>query len=190
MDERGPMDHAITTLPAWIAETIDFERAYADADAQIALAIELARSNVDHASGGPFGAAVFDDRGGLIALGVNRVEPLKSSLAHAEIVALAAAQQKLGRARLNDDGRQYALAASSQPCCQCYGAVVWAGIDALLIAARSEDTESLAGFDEGPLPVDWVGELEHRGIRVLRDLHRDDARAVLEAYGSRGGPRY
>ena len=156
----------------------------------MALAIELARLNVEHATGGPFGAAVFNDAGALIAVGVNRVEPLKSSLAHAEIMALVAAQDRLGRARLNADGRRYTLAASAQPCCQCYGAIVWAGIDELLIGARTGDTESLAGFDEGPLPEDWMGELERRGIKVVRDLQRDDARAVLKAYAARDGSLY
>lgn len=177
-------------LPAWIAAAADFERAYPDPDARIMLAIDLARRNVEHASGGPFGAAVFDDAGRLIAVGVNRVEPLGSSLAHAEIVALAAAQQKLGRARVNADGRRYALATSAQPCCQCYGAIVWAGVDELLIGARAQDTESLTGFDEGPLPRDWIGELEKRGIRVRRDLRRAAARAVLAGYRSRGGGVY
>lgn len=180
----------VATLPAWIAEKVDFEHIRTDDDARIALAVELARRNVEHASGGPFGAAVFDDAGRLVALGVNRVEPLQSSLAHAEIIALVAAQQKLGHARLDDDGRRYTLATSSQPCCQCYGAIVWAGIGELLIAARTEDTESLAGFDEGPLPADWIGELERRGIRVRRDLRRDEARDVLRTYAARGGRRY
>ncbi|HEX5952783.1 MAG TPA: nucleoside deaminase [Rhodanobacteraceae bacterium] len=190
MDEHGGMDHRFPTLPAWIAESVDSSRIYPNADARIALAIQLARSNVDYASGGPFGAAIFDAIGRVVAVGVNRVEWLKSSLAHAEIVALASAQRKLGRARLDDDGRRYTLAASSQPCCQCYGAIVWAGVSELLVAARTEDTESLAGFDEGPLPTDWAGELERRGIRVSRDLRRDDARAVLADYGARGGARY
>ena len=190
MDAHGGIEHRIPTLPAWIAESVDFSRTYPDADARIAVAIGLARSNVEYASGGPFGAAIFDDGGRIVAVGVNRVEPLRSSLAHAEIVALAGAQQRLARARLNEDGRRYTLASSSQPCCQCYGAIVWAGIDELLVAARAEDTESLAGFDEGPLPRDWIGELERRGIRVLRDLRRDAARAVLVEYGARGGARY
>ncbi|WHZ19622.1 MAG: cytidine and deoxycytidylate deaminase family protein [Rhodanobacteraceae bacterium] len=177
-------------LPEWIIDSVDVERAYPDSDAQIALAINLARGNVEHATGGPFGAAVFDDGGHLIAVGVNRVEPLQSSLAHAEIVALVAAQRKSGRARLNGDGRRYTLAASAQPCCQCYGAIVWAGIDELLIGARAADTESLAGFDEGPLPVDWVEQLEARGIRVVCDLRRDAARTVLADYAARGGARY
>jgi hypothetical protein len=67
---------------------------------------------------------------------------------------------------------------------------VWGGINELLVAARTEDTESLAGFDEGPLPSDWIGDLERRGIRVQRDLRRAEARAVLAEYGARGGTRY
>ena len=190
MVARSQKQRSIPTLPAWVADAADFTRTFPDSDAQIAFAIELARLNVVHASGGPFGAAVFDAAGRLIAAGVNRVEPLQSSLAHAEIVALAAAQQKSGRARLNGDGRRYTLATSAQPCCQCYGAIVWAGIDELLVGARAEDTESLAGFDEGPLPTDWPGELERRGIRVVRDLRRDAARTVLAAYARLGRVRY
>jgi tRNA(Arg) A34 adenosine deaminase TadA len=182
--------HARTVLPRWIADIANFDAVYATRDAQVALAIALARHNVEHATGGPFGAAVFDSEGKLVAVGVNRVEPLASSLAHAEIVALAGAQQKLGRARLNADSRHYTLATSAQPCCQCYGALVWAGIDELLIAARGSDTETLAGFDEGPLPADWCAELERRGIRVQRDIRRDAARAVLAAYARHGGKQY
>jgi hypothetical protein len=67
---------------------------------------------------------------------------------------------------------------------------VWAGIDRLLIGARSEDVESLTEFDEGPLPADWIGELERRGIAVTRDVQREAARDVLRAYGEAGGERY
>jgi len=82
------------------------------------------------------------------------------------------------------------LATSAQPCCQCYGATVWAGIDELLIGARAEDVEELTEFDEGPLPPDWIGELARRGIAVRRDILRDDARAVLRSYGESGGLKY
>ncbi|MBU6476483.1 MAG: nucleoside deaminase [Xanthomonadaceae bacterium] len=190
MGKRNQTERSIPTLPAWVANVVDFAHTFPDSDARIALAIDLARHNVEHATGGPFGAAVFDEDGRVVAVGVNRVEPLQVSLAHAEIVALVCAQRKLGRARLNDDRRRYTFATSAQPCCQCYGAIVWAGIDELLIGARSEDTESLAGFDEGPLPGDWIGELTRRGIRVERDLRRDAACVVLAAYASRGGKHY
>lgn len=190
MDSRSRPRRSTPTLPAWMPDAVDFHRVCLGEDARISLAIDLARDNVEYATGGPFGAAVFDGNGALVAVGVNRVEPLRSSLAHAELIALAGAQLKLGRARLNEDGRRYTLATAGQPCCQCYGAIMWAGVDELLIAARGEDIESLVGFDEGPLPEDWTGELERRGIRVVRDLHRDAAREVLASYVARGGTRY
>jgi tRNA(Arg) A34 adenosine deaminase TadA len=183
------------TLPAWVHESVDTSRAYAGDEAKVALAIELSRVNIEAGSGGPFGAALFgpDDR--IIAIGVNRVLPHTCSLAHAETMAYMLAQQRTQRARLNEDGAgnrvgPITLATSSQPCCQCYGATIWAGIDRLLIGARSDDVEELTEFDEGPLPADWIGELEQRGIAVTRDLRREDARAVLRAYGERGGEHY
>lgn len=183
------------TLPAWVHESVDTARAYAGDEAKVALAIHLSLMNIEAGSGGPFGAVVFgpDDR--IIAVGVNRVMPHTCSLAHAETMAYMLAQQRTQRPRLNEDAvgehiGPITLATSSQPCCQCYGATMWAGIDRLVIGARSEDVESLTEFDEGPLPADWIGELERRGIAVVRDVHREDARSVLRAYGESGGDRY
>ena len=183
------------TLPAWVHEAVDTDRIYGGDGEKVALAVELSRRNVDARSGGPFGAAVFgpDDR--IIAVGVNRVLPQSCSLAHAETMAFMLAQQRTQRARLNEaapgvPAGPVTLATSAQPCCQCYGASFWAGIDRLLIGARSEDVEALTEFDEGPLPADWTGELQRRGIDVVRDLCRDDACAVLRDYGQRGEPGY
>lgn len=182
-------------LPAWVEGLLDRGRAYAtDAD-KVALAIALAGRNVAEGTGGPFGAVLFgpDDR--VVAAGVNVVLPQSTSLAHAENFTYMLAQQALGRARINLDeaGRPcgpYTLATSAQPCCQCYGATVWAGVDRLLIGARAEDVHALTEFDEGPLPADWPGELARRGIEVVRDIAREQAREVLAAYGRAGGQRY
>lgn len=183
------------TLPVWVHEAVDTTRSHPSDEDKVALAIELSRRNVDAQTGGPFGAAVFgpDDR--IIAVGVNRVVPHTCSLAHAETMAFMLAQQRTQRRRLNEDEAgnslgPVTLATSAQPCCQCYGASFWAGIDHLLIGARSEDVEALTEFDEGPLPADWTGELERRGIQVRRDILRDQARGVLADYGQLGGPNY
>jgi tRNA(Arg) A34 adenosine deaminase TadA len=183
------------TLPAWIHDSVDTARSYASDADKVALAIALSRRNIEADSGGPFGAAVFgaDDR--IIAVGVNRVLPHSCSVAHAEMMAYMLAQQRTQRARLNRDERDLpcgpiVLATSSQPCCQCYGATIWAGIDRLLIGARAEDVMALTEFDEGPLPADWIGELETRGIAVSRDIEREAACDVLRAYGEHGGARY
>ena len=76
------------------------------------------------------------------------------------------------------------------PAASALAPCVWAGIGELLVGARAEDVIELTEFDEGPLPADWSGELERRGIAVRRDLARDAAREVLRRYGSEGGRRY
>jgi tRNA(Arg) A34 adenosine deaminase TadA len=106
------------------------------------------------------------------------------------MMAFMAAQATLRRHRLNEDGARYVLATSAQPCCQCYGATFWAGIDELLIGARASDVMELSEFDEGPLPADWVGELEKRGIAVRRDILRDAARDVFVRYAAAAGASY
>ena len=183
------------TLPAWVHDAVDTACAYASDADKVALAIALSQQNVEAETGGPFGAAVFgpDDR--IIAIGVNRVVPHACSVAHAEMMAYMLAQGRTQRLRLNRDADDnpigpITLATSSQPCCQCYGATVWAGVDRLLIGARAEDVMELTEFDEGPLPADWVGELNKRDIEVVRDIERDAACAVRRAYGELGGQRY
>nr|WP_199042552.1 nucleoside deaminase [Dyella sp. ASV24] len=174
------------TLPPWIGDVVDTNKRYITDEERVALAIELSRLNVERSHGGPFGAAVFDGQGRVVSVGVNRVVPQTCSVAHAEMMAYMSAQQRLAAFRLNADGGRYTLATSAQPCCQCYGATVWAGVDELLIGARAEDVEELTEFDEGPLPADWIGELEKRGIAVRRDILREQARGVLAAYGQSG----
>lgn len=183
------------TLPDWVDGAVDSARTYPADEAKMALAIDLALRNVEAASGGPFGAGIFDAEDRLLAVGVNRVLPETCSVAHAETMAFMLAQRRTGRVRLNrtdpdEPCGPITLAASGQPCCQCYGAAVWAGVDRLLIGARSEDVEELTEFDEGPLPSDWVRQLTKRDIEVVRDVLRDEARAVLRAYSEGGGPSY
>ncbi len=157
---------------------------------RIQVAIELARLNVGEGTGGPFGAAVFDEAGRLVAPGVNLVVGSRCSIWHAEMVALALAQQREGRFDLSAGGsRCWELCASSEPCAMCFGALPWSGIGRLVCGARAEDAERL-GFDEGPKPADWAAALEARGIAVVRDLRRAEAVAVLQGYAARGGAIY
>ena len=177
-------------LPQWIDEEIDNAHAFADDEARVGFAIRLARRNIENNTGGPFGAAIFDADGRVVGAGVNIVLPQHCSAAHAEIVAFGVAQARLERARLNESGGRFILATSAQPCAMCYGASFWAGIDEILIGARSDDVAELTEFDEGPLPDDWIGELGKRGIVVRRDILRDEAREVFKLYARSDGARY
>ncbi len=156
----------------------------------MAFVINLARLNVSHRTGGPFGAAVFDGSGSLVSAGVNLVEAQACSILHAEMIAIALAQKAAGRYDLSDGGRLlYELVASAEPCAMCFGAVPWSGVSRLVCAARDADARAI-GFDEGPKTTDWQAALEKRGITVVRDLLRKEAVAVLQEYAAAGGTIY
>lgn len=154
------------------------------------LVIGLARLNVVQGTGGPFAAGIFDmDDGRLVAPGVNLVLSARTSVAHAEMVAILLAQHRLGDWDLGRAGRRLQLVASTEPCAMCYGAVPWSGVRALVCGARGEDACRI-GFDEGEKPQDWVGALERRGIEVIRDVLREEAAGVLGEYIAAGGLLY
>jgi tRNA(Arg) A34 adenosine deaminase TadA len=156
------------------------------------LAIELARQNVQHRTGGPFGAAVFEQESGqVVALGVNLVVDQHCSLAHAEMVALALAQQHLGTHSLAPEqtGRVHQLVTSVAPCAMCLGAIPWSGIRSLICGAPEQDAREI-GFDEGDKPAAWIEMLSKRGIEVETGVLRDQARCVLQDYRTQGGSIY
>lgn len=175
------------TLPTWLDDTVKAWPEPLETDLErMSLAIELSRLNVAR-GGGPFAALVFAGEEWLGA-GVNRVMDSGFSIAHAEILALMAAQQRR-RERLADTGRPMTLVTTTEPCSQCYGAIIWAGVERLVCGATTSDAEAI-GFDEGPKPTDWIGALQARGISVIREIRRADARAVLDEYLLQGGVIY
>jgi tRNA(Arg) A34 adenosine deaminase TadA len=178
-------------LPLWVSEFITGAGTKFDSiEMRMTFVIELARRNIINGTGGPFGAAVFESDGTLIAPGVNIVVPSNCSILHAEMVALALAQQRTGSFDLSCGGTLCReLVASTEPCAMCFGAVPWSGVHRLVCGARDEDARA-AGFDEGPKLPNWPEELEKRGIDVQCDLLRDDAAAVLREYAASGAPIY
>lgn len=180
------------SLPSWIAPWLaEREQAYPDPQARMRLVIELSRQNVERKTGGPFAAAIFDlETSRLVAPGVNQVLAANCSLAHAEMLAIALAQQLAGSHELRRDGHAgYELVSSTEPCAMCMGAIPWSGIRALACGARDEDARQ-AGFDEGDKVSDWRVRLEARGIRVTVDVCREAAAAVIRDYAARGGVIY
>jgi tRNA(Arg) A34 adenosine deaminase TadA len=175
-------------LPGWVADEVAWERPYDAAQDRMRLAVGLARRNVLEGTGGPFGAAVFEaSTGRLVSAGVNVVVARRNSVLHAEVVAVMLAEARLGSHSLA--GAPHELVASCEPCAMCLGAALWSGVGRLVCGATGEDARA-AGFDEGPVFPESYAYLERRGVEVVRGVLREEARAVLELYVSRGGPIY
>lgn len=180
------------SLPEWIEDAVPAGGLHLDSlESRMAFVIQLARRNVEEATGGPFAAAIFvSETGQLVAPGVNRVVPAACSVAHAEMVAIMLAQQVVGSFDLGGEGLPaYELVTSTEPCAMCLGAIPWAGVRKLVCGARKEDAEKF-GFDEGHRPDHWILGLQERGIDVVQDVWRDEAADVLHRYVEMGGLAY
>lgn len=180
-------------LPPWLLDQQSKLDTYIeDLESRMKLVIELARSNVRHKTGGPFAAAVFESNSGrIVSLGVNRVVPASLSIAHAEIVALALAQQQLGSFDLGIASMpEHQLVVNGQPCAMCFGAIPWSGVRSVASGANSREIESITGFDEGPIHPQWQQELRRRGIEVIENLLSEQACDALREYAASGATIY
>ena len=155
------------------------------------LVVRLSRENVLRGTGGPFGAAIFERRSNrLVGVGVNSVVRLGNSVLHAEMVAYMIAQARLGTWSLAAPGLpQHELVTSCEPCAMCLGATLWSGVQRVVYGAAREDASRLQ-FEEGPVFPESYRYLEERGLRIARDVLREEARAVLELYRAGGGKIY
>jgi len=182
----------VIALPAWLDAAAAAQGPCASDAERMRFVVRLAQENVDRGTGGPFGAAVFEEPGGrLVAAGVNLVEHACNAVLHAEVVALMLAQRAVGSYTLASPpaAAEHMLATSCAPCAMCLGAVHWSGVRRVLIGATREDAMAI-GFDEGPVFPESVRYLEARGIAFEDGVEREAARAVLQRYRDLGGPLY
>jgi guanine deaminase len=121
-------------------------------------AIALAVENVREGRGGPFAALIVKDQQ-IIATGVNLVTATHDPTAHAEIMAIRAACQKLQAFQL--DGCE--LYTSCEPCPMCLGAIYWARPQAYYFACTRESAAE-AGFDDAYIYNELHLSPENRAI--------------------------
>lgn len=191
MGKSGSDTRLSIDYPGWVAELVDWDGAYRSDEARMRLAIELSRTNVERGSGGPFGAAIFEaESGRLVSVGVNSVVRLNNCTLHAEMVAFMMAQRRVGSFTLNaPDLPAHDLVTSCEPCAMCLGATLWSGVRRVVYGAAREDASKLR-FEEGPVFPESYRYLEERGLIIVRNVLREEARTVLELYRSHGGTIY
>jgi len=177
--------------PAWVDSVAKWNEPYDSSEDKMRLAIALSRTNVDRGDGGPFGAAIFEmESGRLVSVGMNSVVRYNNCTLHGEMVAFMMAQQRVRSFTLNATSLPpHELYTSCEPCAMCLGATLWSGVRRVVYGAAREDASRL-NFEEGPVFPESYQYLEARGIEIVRNVLRDEARAVLDAYRAKSGRIY
>ncbi|MDP9177561.1 MAG: nucleoside deaminase [Gemmatimonadota bacterium] len=177
--------------PDWVDSVVDWNRTYTADEDRMRLAIAISRANVEQGTGGPFGAAIFERQSGrVVAVGMNSVVRYNNCVLHGEIMAFMMANQRVGSFTLGGPNLPaHEMHTSCEPCAMCLGAALWSGVQRVVCGAARDDA-SVLNFDEGPVFPASYHYLEERGIEVVRNVLRDEARAVLELYRQNSGTIY
>lgn len=136
---------------------------------------------------GPFLAAIYDDKGNLIAKAQNSVIPSCDCTNHAEMNAIRLAQKKLNTYDLSK--YNLSIYVTAEPCIMCAGAIMWSGIKNVYFSVYSKDVESITGFDEGYKP-NWISQFKKRGINVYGGIEQELGKQILSEYVNEGNTIY
>jgi guanine deaminase len=144
----------------------------------MARAIQLSIDGVRSGRGGPFGAVIVRD-GRIVAEGVNQVTSTNDPTAHAEVLAIRQACEKLGLFELKD----CELYTSCEPCPMCLGAIYWARLSRIYFANTAEDAAKI-GFDDSFIYNELKLPSSLRRIPAIQ-IMREEAIAGFRAWSGR-----
>ena len=136
-------------------------------------AIALSLENVNLSEGGPFGALIVKE-GKVIAKGKNQVTANNDPTAHAEMVAIRQACQKLKTFQL----RECELYTSCEPCPMCLGAIYWARLDRVYYANTQEDAAQI-GFDDRFIYEELKLPIRERQLPMIQIMKSEAREAFL-----------
>jgi guanine deaminase len=149
-------------------------------NAFMARAIQLSVDNVRTGSGGPFGAVIV--KGGVVvAEAANQVTVTNDPTAHAEMLAIRQACQRLRCFEL----RGCDLYTSCEPCPMCLGAIYWARIGKVYFGNLAADAAKI-GFDDSAIYAEITQPHAQREIPMIQ-MMREEALAAFRTWEQHPG---
>ncbi len=121
----------------------------------------------------PVGAIIVDNNNNLIAEASNQKELSQSAIAHAEILAIEKAHQKLGKWRL-DNCRLYV---TLEPCPMCIGAILQARIKTLIYGVDDFKTGAVRTILNIP-----DSEVSNHRLGVIAGIKASACRDLLQSW--------
>ncbi|HEY5781021.1 MAG TPA: nucleoside deaminase [Lysobacter sp.] len=139
-------------------------------------AIALARDNIAR-GGRPFGAVLVRD-GEVIARAANRIHDSGDPTAHAELLAIREAAQRLDSTRLEG----CAIYASGHPCPMCLAAMHLCGVSAVYYAYSNEDGDPY-GLSTAPIYAQMALPPQTQSL-LVRALRLPEEEGLYEQWAS------
>ena len=138
-------------------------------------AIAVAKNGMDSNVGGPFGCVIVKD-GEIVAEGCNKVTSSNDPTAHAEVVAIREACQKLNAFQLDE----CIIYTSCEPCPMCLGAIYWARPKKVFYGCTREDAAKI-DFDDQLIYDEISIDIADRQIAFV-NIMRTEANEVFEKW--------
>ncbi len=146
-------------------------------------ALQEAATGAAAGEGGPFGAVVVDAAGNVLAEAHNRVLVGHDATAHAEVMAIRRAGEKLG----THDLAGCTLFSSCEPCPMCLAAIIWANIKQVYFGGTRADAAAI-GFRDAAI-YDYLSGDNMLGLQATA-LSGDDCRRLFAEYRKAQGEMY
>ena len=137
-------------------------------------AIRLSVQMMRRGQGGPFGAVVVRD-GKVVGRGWNQVTSANDPTAHAEVVAIRAACQRLKTFQLDDCD----LYTSCEPCPMCLSAIYWARLANVFYGNTRQDAAKI-NFDDDFIYREVALPIGKRALKMKQLLHDEALAAFAE----------
>ncbi len=141
-------------------------------------AIKEAEKGMRNGDGGPFGAVIVKD-GIIVSAGHNLVLSTNDPTAHAEVVAIRRAAEKLNTFDLSD----CEIYSTCEPCPMCFAAVHWAKIKTLYYGCNQNDAARI-GFDDKFIYDVIKGTAKTQQVSVAQ-IARDECLELFETWGKK-----
>lgn len=139
------------------------------------MAINEARRTMNEDKGGPFGAVITDLDGNVISVASNLVLESHDPTAHAEVMAIRRASEKLGTHDLSG----CILYATGYPCPMCLSAIIWANIKKVYYGTNLKEAEEI-GFRD-----DFIYEYlngKNKNVLDIEQLNHDECIELFNEY--------
>lgn len=138
-------------------------------------AIELSSKGMQGGKGGPFGCVIVKGDE-IIGEGCNQVTSSNDPTAHAEVVAIRAACEKLKTYQLTG----CEIYTSCEPCPMCLGAIYWARPKKVVYANTREEAAAIE-FDDDFIYAEINAKMDQRKIPFIHAPH-PGAQKIFEAW--------